>query len=139
MSQVDEQLVALLNRRASLYLEKMKGVQTPSKIMFSDQDQQQVWALIDRLNQGPLTSAELKTIFRPLMSAGRQQIKSLRVAYLGPAFSFTHQAAISRFGEAADFHISALFALGFLLFVITFIVLGLAKWMMLRAEKAKGF
>jgi phosphate transport system permease protein len=45
----------------------------------------------------------------------------------------------NEFGEAADFHISALFALGFLLFVITFIVLGLAKWMMSRAEKAKGF
>jgi phosphate transport system permease protein len=44
----------------------------------------------------------------------------------------------NEFGEAADFHISALFALGFLLFVITFIVLGLAKWMMVRAEKAKG-
>jgi phosphate transport system permease protein len=45
----------------------------------------------------------------------------------------------NEFGEAADFHISALFALGFLLFVITFIVLGLAKLMLLRAEKAKGF
>lgn len=44
----------------------------------------------------------------------------------------------NEFGEAADFHISALFALGFLLFVITFIVLGLAKWMLVRAEKAKG-
>lgn len=44
----------------------------------------------------------------------------------------------NEFGEAADFHISALFALGFLLFVITFIVLGLAKWMLLRAEKSKG-
>ena len=44
----------------------------------------------------------------------------------------------NEFGEAADFHISALFALGLLLFVITFIVLGLAKWMILRAEKAKG-
>lgn len=102
LTQIDEQLLALLNKRASVYLEKMKGAQTPSKIMFSDQDQQQVWAMIDRLNQGPLTSAELKTIFRPLMSAGRQRIKSIRVAYLGPAFSFTHQAAISRFGEAAD-------------------------------------
>ena len=80
----------------------MKGVQTPSKIMFSDQDQQQVWSMIDRVNQGPLTSAEIKTIFRPLMSAGRQRIKSIRVAYLGPAYSFTHQAAIARFGEAAD-------------------------------------
>ncbi|MFN9718200.1 MAG: prephenate dehydratase [Planctomycetota bacterium] len=102
LQQVDEQLVALLNRRASLYLERMRGVQTPSKIMFSDQDQHQVWSMIDRLNHGPLTSAELKTIFRPLMSAGRQRIKNIRVAYLGPAFSFTHQAAISRFGEAAD-------------------------------------
>jgi len=44
----------------------------------------------------------------------------------------------NEFGEAADFHISALFALGFLLFVITFIVLALAKWMIIRAEKAKG-
>jgi phosphate transport system permease protein len=44
----------------------------------------------------------------------------------------------NEFGEAADFHISALFALGFLLFVITFIVLGLAKVMLVRAEKAKG-
>jgi phosphate transport system permease protein len=44
----------------------------------------------------------------------------------------------NEFGEAANFHLSTLFALGFLLFVITFIVLSLAKIMMLRAEKAKG-
>ena len=44
----------------------------------------------------------------------------------------------NEFGEAADFHISALFALGLLLFVLTFVVLALAKWMILRAEKAKG-
>lgn len=99
---LDEQLVGLLNQRASLYLQKMKGVQSPSKIVFSDQDQQQVWGLIERTNQGPLTTAELKTIFRPLLSAGRQRIRSIRVAYLGPAYSFTHQAAVIRFGEMAD-------------------------------------
>ena len=44
----------------------------------------------------------------------------------------------NEFGEAADFHLSTLFALGFLLFVITFLVLSAAKIMMLRAEKAKG-
>ena len=44
----------------------------------------------------------------------------------------------NEFGEAADLHINALFALGFLLFVITFVVLALAKWMIVRAEKAKG-
>ena len=45
----------------------------------------------------------------------------------------------NEFGEAADFHLSTLFALGFLLFVITFLVLSAAKLLMLRAEKAKGF
>ena len=45
----------------------------------------------------------------------------------------------NEFGEAADFHMSSLFALGFLLFVITFVVLALAKLMINRAEKAKGF
>jgi len=45
----------------------------------------------------------------------------------------------NEFGEAADFHMSSLFALGFLLFVITFMVLALAKIMISRAEKAKGF
>ena len=44
----------------------------------------------------------------------------------------------NEFGEAADFHLSTLFALGFLLFVITFVVLTLAKLLLLRAEKAKG-
>jgi phosphate transport system permease protein len=44
----------------------------------------------------------------------------------------------NEFGEAADLHLSTLFALGFLLFVITFIVLSAAKIMLLRAEKAKG-
>jgi len=44
----------------------------------------------------------------------------------------------NEFGEADDFHLSTLFALGFLLFVITFIVLALAKIMILRTEKPKG-
>ncbi len=44
----------------------------------------------------------------------------------------------NEFGEAADFHMSALFGLGFLLFVITFFVLAIAKVMLIRAEKAKG-
>ena len=44
----------------------------------------------------------------------------------------------NEFGEAADFHLSTLFALGFLLFVITFVVLSLAKILIIRAEKGKG-
>lgn len=44
----------------------------------------------------------------------------------------------NEFGEAADFHLSTLFALGLLLFVITFIVLACAKILIIRTERAKG-
>jgi len=44
----------------------------------------------------------------------------------------------NEFGEAEGFHFSTLFALGFLLFAITFVVLAAAKAMINRAEKAKG-
>jgi phosphate transport system permease protein len=44
----------------------------------------------------------------------------------------------NEFGEADDFHLATLFALGFLLFVITFVVLAVAKIMILRTERAQG-
>ena len=44
----------------------------------------------------------------------------------------------NEFGEAAEFHIATLFALAFLLFAITFVVLAIAKVLINRTEKAKG-
>jgi phosphate transport system permease protein len=44
----------------------------------------------------------------------------------------------NEFGEAQGLHFNTLFALGFLLFCITFVVLAMAKWLIVRAEKAKG-
>ncbi|MEY3153629.1 MAG: phosphate transporter, permease protein PstC [Pseudomonadota bacterium] len=44
----------------------------------------------------------------------------------------------NEFAEAGDFHLSALFALGFLLFIITFVVLALARLLVARSEKSKG-
>jgi phosphate transport system permease protein len=44
----------------------------------------------------------------------------------------------NEFGEADEFHIAALFALAFVLFIITFVVLAMAKILVMRADKAKG-
>ncbi|MEN9830028.1 MAG: phosphate transporter, permease protein PstC [Pseudomonadota bacterium] len=62
----------------------------------------------------------------------------LAASLFAPGTSIASTLA-NEFGEAEDFHISTLFALGLLLFVITFIVLAIAKILIIRAEKAKGF
>jgi len=61
----------------------------------------------------------------------------LSASLFSPGTSIASTLA-NEFGEAADFHLSTLYALGFLLFVITFLVLSAAKFMLLRAEKRKG-
>ena len=61
----------------------------------------------------------------------------LSASLFSPGTSIASTLA-NEFGEADDFHLSTLFALGFLLFVITFVVLAVAKYLIIRGEKAKG-
>lgn len=61
----------------------------------------------------------------------------LRESLFSPGSSIASTLA-NEFGEADDFQLSTLFALGLLLFVITFFVLAAAKLMIIRGEKAKG-
>jgi phosphate transport system permease protein len=62
----------------------------------------------------------------------------LAASLFAPGTSIASTLA-NEFGEAQDFHISTLFALGLLLFVITFVVLSAAKILIIRSERAKGF
>ena len=61
----------------------------------------------------------------------------IRESLFAPGSSIASTLA-NEFGEADDFQLAALFALGLLLFVITFFVLGAAKLMIIRGEKAQG-
>jgi len=60
------------------------------------------------------------------------------VSLFSPGTSIASVLA-NEFGEAEGLHFNTLFALGFLLFCITFVVLAMAKWLIIRTEKAKGF
>jgi phosphate transport system permease protein len=61
----------------------------------------------------------------------------LIASFFAPGTSIASTLA-NEFAEAGDFHLSALFALAFLLFVITFVVLAAAKILIIRTERAKG-
>src|SRR6185295_4025845 len=69
---------------------------------------------ICKSNEGPITNDSLRAIYREIMSSALSLEKSLSIAYLGPEATFTHQAAIRRFGSslryAAQKTISDVFA-----------------------------
>ena len=64
--------------------------------------EQEVFSSLDKYNQGPLKNSHLHNIYREVMSASLSMEGSLRVAYLGPEGSFTHQAALKKFGSSLE-------------------------------------
>jgi len=102
---IDRRIVGLLNQRAELGLligrEKLrhqKGIYAPAR-------EKEVLGRIKALNQGPLSGAAFEAIYREIMSSSLSLEKPLKIAYLGPAASFTHLAALKKFGSQVE-HIS---------------------------------
>ena len=64
--------------------------------------EEEVLARVVALNKGPLDPRCVRSVFRELISGSRALEKSLRVAYLGPAYTYSHLAAIHRFGQSVE-------------------------------------
>jgi chorismate mutase/prephenate dehydratase len=53
-------------------------------------------------HKGPLTEPAARLLYRGLVSAAQSAVKKTRVAYLGPQYSYSHLAAIEKFGVNAE-------------------------------------
>ena len=86
---VDAELIKVLNRRTELTLEGLiADPVTRHQLWFNPQAEQELWERIDALNVGPLPQSAVRAVFREILSAARAKIRTVRVAYLGPSFSF---------------------------------------------------
>jgi chorismate mutase/prephenate dehydratase len=103
LRRLDREIVKLLNQRTALYLKWVNHQPSPSKAIFAPGQDEEVWLNIEQANHGPLPATSMRSVFRELLSGARGLVKTKRVAYLGPAFSYTHIAALERFGTTADF------------------------------------
>jgi chorismate mutase/prephenate dehydratase len=99
---LDKEIVDLLNRRTQATLKLLQENPVPREALFDPHADDELWQKLDGLNKGPLPASTLRAVFREVLSAAKQQIKRQRVAYLGPQYSFTHFAALERFGSHAD-------------------------------------
>jgi chorismate mutase/prephenate dehydratase len=99
---IDAQILELLNQRA--YVAQQVGhvkAETNAPV-FRPEREAQVLRSVGERNPGPLADADVRTIFREVMSACRALEKRVSVAYLGPAGTFSEQAVYQQFGRAVD-------------------------------------
>lgn len=103
IDRIDADIVRLLNERTRHVLEigaiKLKA----GEEIYAPHRERAVLERVAKLNHGPITNASLQSIYREIMSSALSLEKTMTIAYLGPESTFTHQAAILRFGSSLQY------------------------------------
>jgi chorismate mutase/prephenate dehydratase len=97
---LDEQLLALLTERAKTALEVGQIKKESSAPIFRPERELQVIQNLIQKNKGPLLADGIAAIWREVMSACRALEAKQVVAYLGPAGTYSEQAAHQFFGQS---------------------------------------
>ncbi|NBT14442.1 MAG: prephenate dehydratase, partial [Planctomycetia bacterium] len=103
IDRIDRELVERMNERARLagqigHVKASNGQQT-----YDPSREEMVLERVAASNAGPLSDESLKSVFRELISGSRAIEQHLRVAHLGPAWTYSHLAALHRFGSSVEF------------------------------------
>jgi chorismate mutase/prephenate dehydratase len=97
---LDDELLALVNKRAGLA--KRIGELKGGAPAYRPERESEILGRIARTNSGPLSAEGRVAIWREIVSACRALEEPLRVAYLGPAGTFSEMAVLERFGRSVE-------------------------------------
>jgi len=99
---VDRRILELLNERAEIVQRVGEFKREAATSVYRSARERDLVASLAATNPGPFPNAALPHVFREIVSATRSLETRLRVAYLGPAGTFSHIAAVDTFGSQTD-------------------------------------
>lgn len=100
---LDKRIVSMLNLRAKTTFNISHLKTKEGKTIYSPEREREVLRKIVIANKGPLSAKALEAIYREIMSCSLSMYKPLTIAYLGPEATFTHLAALKRFGSQVNY------------------------------------
>ena len=100
---VDKEIVKLLNKRAKQILDIGQLKNRSKSSIYAPAREKDILTKINKQNQGPLANEALEAIYREIMSASFSLEKPLVIAYLGPKATFSHLAALKKFGSSVGY------------------------------------
>jgi len=100
---IDRTITKLLNLRAKITLDVAKTKRKSGMSIYSPDREREILRKLTAINKGPLSYSALEAIYREIMSFSLSLEKPLKIAYLGPQATFTHLAALKRFGSQVSY------------------------------------
>lgn len=102
IDRIDRKLLKLLNERSRVALDVGHIKRETKKEIYAPHREKELIEGLLKANKGPFPDHALSAVFREIMSASRSLQSPLKVAYFGPAGSFTNLAAIKQFGRSTE-------------------------------------
>jgi chorismate mutase/prephenate dehydratase len=102
IDRLDREIVKKLNDRARLVVQIGNLKNDSGQAVYDADREARVLSSVSDANSGPLTNDCVRAIFREIISGSRALEQVVRVAYLGPAYTYSHLAALDRFGQSAE-------------------------------------
>lgn len=99
----DARIVDLLNERARVVVEIGQLKQRTNSPIYAPDREKAILEKLRRLNKGPLPDRCLQAVWRELMSGSFALEKPLKIGFLGPEGTFSHAAAVAKFGSSVDY------------------------------------
>src|SRR5262245_23049055 len=103
IDKLDLQILKLVNERAQHASEIGRIKSENGGEIFSPAREEEVLQNVLQANKGPLDDATIRAIYREIMSGARALQRVVKIACLGPEFSYSHLASVERFGQAVEF------------------------------------
>jgi len=103
IDEIDQRLIELLNERASIVVEVGRLKRGSGVPIYAPHREAEVLRKALALNKGPLPARTIEGVYRELMSGSFALEQPLRIGYLGPPGTFSHQAATAHFGSSVAF------------------------------------
>lgn len=103
IDKLDAEIVELLNERTKHVLEIGSIKLKHGEEIYAPHRELAVLERLCKLNKGPITNDSLRAIYREIMSSALSLEKTMTIAYFGPEATFTHQAAIRKFGSSLNY------------------------------------
>ncbi|NQT95754.1 MAG: prephenate dehydratase [Candidatus Omnitrophica bacterium] len=103
IDRIDSNILRLLNERASVTLDVGKAKTKSAKPTFSPVRETEVYKKVSKANKGPMLDKTIQAVYREIMSGSLALQTTLKIAYLGPEATFTHIAALKKFGKSLDY------------------------------------
>ena len=95
---IDEEILSLINERAKFAMQA--GEAKVDAAIYKPDRESSIFSRLNEINNGPLTTEQIVSIYKEIISSCRSTEAEFNIAFLGPEGTYSESALLKKFGSS---------------------------------------